>query len=292
MSRPVVFFSNLFCGVMADIVLTAIVPSPTCCPGKAHVTDCTNVPIAKGNLRLQPKRRCTVPNYLFGNGCWPCIASPIQARGYPPYFWPSGSASPKKVRGSSVMRSERWWTRDRSLFPRCTMSLSWTKNISAVSRDMKTVLNINAVGELKSSEYWLRLNATARFGLFRLKVMGWPIFCRPSGVGLIRDRTWWRISIIAIVKLAKCLQPTIGLIAKQGVFHYMSREHLSRYLDEVCFRWNHRLPELKQDKQGTLKIVMRPMPVIAKLRSLLSRAPGCQIRRTQNGGILNLNSST
>jgi hypothetical protein len=80
--------------------------------------------------------------------------------------------------------------------------------------------------------------------------------------------------------------------AKQGVFHYMSREHLSRYLDEVCFRWNHRLPELKQDKQGTLKIVMRPMPVIAKLRSLLSRAPGCQIRRTQNGGILNLNSST
>ena len=75
--------------------------------------------------------------------------------------------------------------------------------------------------------------------------------------------------------------------AKQGVFHYMSKKHLSRYLHEICFRWNHRSPELKIDKQGILKIVMKPMPVIVKFRSLISHAPGCQLRRTDNGGIVN-----
>ena len=76
--------------------------------------------------------------------------------------------------------------------------------------------------------------------------------------------------------------------AKLGVFHYMSRKHLARYLHEVCFRWNHRIPELKKDKKGELKIVMKPMPVMEKLRSLLSKASGRQIRRTRNGGIMNL----
>ena len=80
--------------------------------------------------------------------------------------------------------------------------------------------------------------------------------------------------------------------AKLGVFHYMSKKHLPRYLHEVCFRWNHRIPELKKDKKGVLKIVMKPMPLIPKLRSLLSRAPGCQVRRTKIGGIVNLNPAT
>jgi transposase-like protein len=80
--------------------------------------------------------------------------------------------------------------------------------------------------------------------------------------------------------------------AKLGVFHYMSQKHLSRYLHEVCFRWNHRIPELKTDKNGDLKIVMKAMPLLAKLRSLLSRATGRQVRRTNNGGILNLNCAT
>ncbi len=44
--------------------------------------------------------------------------------------------------------------------------------------------------------------------------------------------------------------------AKLGVFHYMSKQHLVRYLHEVCFRWNHRIPVLKKDKNETLKIVM------------------------------------
>jgi len=76
--------------------------------------------------------------------------------------------------------------------------------------------------------------------------------------------------------------------AKLGVFHYMSKKHLARYLHEVCFRWNHRIAELKMNKKGVLKIVMKPMPVIDMLTSLLSHAPGCQLRRTKCGGVLNL----
>ncbi|MDA3831863.1 MAG: transposase [Spirochaetales bacterium] len=30
--------------------------------------------------------------------------------------------------------------------------------------------------------------------------------------------------------------------AKQGVFHYVSRQHRPRYLSEVAFRWNNRVP--------------------------------------------------
>jgi hypothetical protein len=79
--------------------------------------------------------------------------------------------------------------------------------------------------------------------------------------------------------------------AKLGVVHFMSKQHLSHYLHEACFRWNHRVPELKRTKEGMMKIVMKPMPVIEKLHSLLSHAPGCQLRRTANGGIMNLEPS-
>jgi len=80
--------------------------------------------------------------------------------------------------------------------------------------------------------------------------------------------------------------------AKLGVFHYMSKKHLARYIHEVCFRWNHRIPELKTDKKGMLKIVMKPMPFMEMLHSLLSKAPGCQLRRTKSGGILNWSLAT
>jgi hypothetical protein len=74
--------------------------------------------------------------------------------------------------------------------------------------------------------------------------------------------------------------------AKQGVFHYLSPKHLSRYLHEIGFRWDHRVPQLKLTKKGDLKLVMKPMSVIIKLKSLLSRASGRQLRRSLNGGIL------
>ena len=76
--------------------------------------------------------------------------------------------------------------------------------------------------------------------------------------------------------------------AKLGVFHFIRRKHLAHYLHEVCFRWNQRITELKTDKNNDLKVVMKPMPVLEKMRSFLSKAPNCQTRRTANGGIINL----
>ena len=74
--------------------------------------------------------------------------------------------------------------------------------------------------------------------------------------------------------------------AKQGVFHFWSRIHLQRYLHEIGFRWNHRVPALKKTRKGKLKLVMEPMPVMTMLRSLLSMAAGRQIRRSSRGGIV------
>jgi hypothetical protein len=79
--------------------------------------------------------------------------------------------------------------------------------------------------------------------------------------------------------------------AKQGVFHYLSKKHLNRYLHEIGFRWDHRVPELKLTKKGDLKLVMRPMPVKKMLKSLLSQATGRQLRRSPNGGIKSLEYS-
>ena len=58
--------------------------------------------------------------------------------------------------------------------------------------------------------------------------------------------------------------------AKQGVFHFWSPKHLERYLHEMAFRWNHREPELRRTRKGDLKLIMKPMPAIAMLRSLIS----------------------
>ena len=78
--------------------------------------------------------------------------------------------------------------------------------------------------------------------------------------------------------------------AKNGVFHYLSKEHLYRYLHEIGFRWDHRIFELKVTKKGDIKIVGKPMPVIKMFRSLLTQAVGRQVRRSENGGILCLQS--
>jgi len=73
--------------------------------------------------------------------------------------------------------------------------------------------------------------------------------------------------------------------AKQGVFHYMSHQHLPRYLNEIGFRWDHRTPKKKKTKKGKKKIVMIALPVMELLNSLLSGAVGRQIRRSKKGGI-------
>ena len=38
--------------------------------------------------------------------------------------------------------------------------------------------------------------------------------------------------------------------AKQGVFHYLSQNHLHRYLHEFEFRWEHRVPARTIKKKG------------------------------------------
>jgi hypothetical protein len=76
--------------------------------------------------------------------------------------------------------------------------------------------------------------------------------------------------------------------AKFGVFHHMSTQHLWRYLNEIGFRWDHRLPKEKVTKNGTKKTVMIPMPALHKMKSLLTHAFGRQIRRTKAGGIRRL----
>jgi hypothetical protein len=73
--------------------------------------------------------------------------------------------------------------------------------------------------------------------------------------------------------------------AKQGVFHYLSKRHLTRYVGEVAFRWNNRDPVEKVAKNGISKIVMRAKPILEQLNNLLKYAVGTQIRRTIYGGI-------
>ena len=76
--------------------------------------------------------------------------------------------------------------------------------------------------------------------------------------------------------------------AKQGVFHYLSNKHLTRYLSEFSFRWDQRIPEKKTTRKGVKKIVMRPLPVMVLLIALISKAAGRQLRRTLNWSIVSL----
>ena len=80
--------------------------------------------------------------------------------------------------------------------------------------------------------------------------------------------------------------------AKFGIFHYMSDKHLSRYLNEIGFRWDHRIPEIKITKDGIEKKIMKPMSFMARLLSLLSRCAGRQIRRTLNSGLISLTNGS
>ena len=73
--------------------------------------------------------------------------------------------------------------------------------------------------------------------------------------------------------------------AKFGVFHFMSRRHVKRYVGEIAFRWNNREPYERRTRTGLIKIVMRAKPVLLMLAALLEKAVGVQLRRTIKGGI-------
>ena len=55
--------------------------------------------------------------------------------------------------------------------------------------------------------------------------------------------------------------------AKQGVFHFLSKRHLARYVGEVAFRWNNREPVKTIVKNGVSKIVMQAKPILEQLQN-------------------------
>ncbi len=73
--------------------------------------------------------------------------------------------------------------------------------------------------------------------------------------------------------------------AKQGVFHHLSRRHLTRYVGEVAFRWNNRDPVEVIAKNGVSKILMKAKPILEQLQNLLKHAVGTQLRRTIHDGV-------
>jgi len=67
--------------------------------------------------------------------------------------------------------------------------------------------------------------------------------------------------------------------ARIGVFHYLSSKHLSRYLNEVGFRWDHRIPKEKTTKSDKKKFVIKPIPILDMLIHLIMRCSGIHLRR-------------
>ena len=73
--------------------------------------------------------------------------------------------------------------------------------------------------------------------------------------------------------------------AKIGVFHQISKEHMQRYVDEVAFRWNQRVPAGTRISKGKEKVVMKPLPILEKIKKLLGVALNVQLRWTRNSSI-------
>lgn len=75
--------------------------------------------------------------------------------------------------------------------------------------------------------------------------------------------------------------------AKVGVFHWISKMHLQRYVDEVVWRWNHRKPVENYDHRTSIRyIAFEPMEPLKRLACLLERAVGRQVHRADDGGLL------
>jgi transposase-like protein len=78
-----------------------------------------------------------------------------------------------------------------------------------------------------------------------------------------------------------------------GVYHRLGRKHLQRYLDEIIWRWNHRVPEAKGRTRKSASglpstettIVWKPIPVVDQMRGLLCAAVDRQVRRTPSWGL-------
>lgn len=77
--------------------------------------------------------------------------------------------------------------------------------------------------------------------------------------------------------------------AYKGVYHWWSRRHQQRYLNEVAFRWNQRTPVTRKKFEGkTLVkewIEMVELPFMEKFQALLCKAMCRQVRRSHNNGL-------
>lgn len=78
---------------------------------------------------------------------------------------------------------------------------------------------------------------------------------------------------------------------KTGVFHYISKEHLNRYLSELSFRWANRDPKETTTINGKKKTTWTPKPVLDQIKALLPFADGAKLHRSRKGGIVDINSS-
>jgi len=72
---------------------------------------------------------------------------------------------------------------------------------------------------------------------------------------------------------------------KIGVFHHLSRDHLQRYVEEVCWHWNNRVQVKTRQSRGKLRRNWQPRVFLGQLTDLLRVAVGVQLRRSKNFGI-------
>jgi len=74
--------------------------------------------------------------------------------------------------------------------------------------------------------------------------------------------------------------------AQIGVFHWLSREHQQRYIDEIVFRRNQRERIVKQlGRDGPESVELRYRSFTSQLKDLFARALGRQVRRSRIGGL-------
>lgn len=84
-------------------------------------------------------------------------------------------------------------------------------------------------------------------------------------------------------------------LSYKGIYHWWSKKHLRRYIDETSFRWNLRkaVKRLKNvDGEMVECTEMEELPFMDLLRALLARAPWRQVRRTANNGIRPIHQQT
>lgn len=82
-----------------------------------------------------------------------------------------------------------------------------------------------------------------------------------------------------------------GLLRRsvQGVYHYLSQEHLQRYLNEMAFRWSRRQLHRLRSSNGKIIKVLAVLPFETHLAELMQNASGRRLHYDRYGGIRRVN---